>query len=158
MNVTPLTAEISSGVWNNPACFNGFRVLASLLHRHHSMEVNQSVHGVWLSPWLLHYINIHTFLGELVPWRYSARCKIHFASKSLRFPILAALVHGTPAVGVGKTLRRGILKRQGGHPVRHLAVELSSYGRVALWNRADHFIFILWFLISFFLSSSFFLA
>ena len=47
----------------------------------------------------------------------------------LRFPILAALLHGTPAVGIGKTLRRGILKRQGGHPVRHLAVELSSYGR-----------------------------
>jgi len=28
----PLTAEINSGVWGTPANFNGFRVLALLLH------------------------------------------------------------------------------------------------------------------------------
>jgi len=28
----PLTAEIVSGVWRTPANFNGFRVLAALLH------------------------------------------------------------------------------------------------------------------------------
>ena len=31
-NFDPLTAEIGSGVWGTPANFNGFRVLAALLH------------------------------------------------------------------------------------------------------------------------------
>jgi len=31
-NVGLLTAEIGSGVWGTPANFNGFRVLAELLH------------------------------------------------------------------------------------------------------------------------------
>jgi len=43
----------------------------------------------------------------------------------LRYPILAALLHGTRAVSVSQTLRRGIFSRQGGHFVRHWAVELS---------------------------------
>jgi len=29
---SPLAAEIVSGVWGTPATFNGFRVLAALLH------------------------------------------------------------------------------------------------------------------------------
>jgi len=32
VNFGPLTAEIGSGVWGIPANFNGFRVLAALLH------------------------------------------------------------------------------------------------------------------------------
>jgi len=32
MNFGPLTAEIGSVVWGTPANFNGFRVLAALLH------------------------------------------------------------------------------------------------------------------------------
>jgi len=32
VNFGPLTAEIRSGVWGTPANFNGFRVLAALLH------------------------------------------------------------------------------------------------------------------------------
>ena len=32
VNFGPLTAEIGSGVWGTPANFNGFRVLAELLH------------------------------------------------------------------------------------------------------------------------------
>jgi len=32
VNFGPLTAEICSGVWITPANFNGFRVLAALLH------------------------------------------------------------------------------------------------------------------------------
>jgi len=46
----------------------------------------------------------------------------------LSYPILAALLHGTPAVGVSQTLQRGIFTQQGGHPVRHWAVELSNFG------------------------------
>ena len=32
VNFGPLAAEIGSGVWGTPANFNGFRVLAALLH------------------------------------------------------------------------------------------------------------------------------
>jgi len=32
VNFGPLTAEIGSGVWGTPTNFNGFRVLAALLH------------------------------------------------------------------------------------------------------------------------------
>jgi len=32
VNFGLLTAEIGSGVWDNPANFDGFRVLAALLH------------------------------------------------------------------------------------------------------------------------------
>ena len=32
VNFGPLAAEIFSGVWGTPATFNGFRVLAALLH------------------------------------------------------------------------------------------------------------------------------
>jgi len=32
VNFGPLTAEIGLGVWNTPANFNWFRVLAALLH------------------------------------------------------------------------------------------------------------------------------
>jgi len=31
-NFGPLTAEVCSGVWGTPENFNGFRVLAALLH------------------------------------------------------------------------------------------------------------------------------
>jgi len=32
VNFGPLAVEIVSGVWGTPATFNGFRVLAALLH------------------------------------------------------------------------------------------------------------------------------
>jgi len=32
VNFGPLAAEIVSGVWGTPATFNGFRILAALLH------------------------------------------------------------------------------------------------------------------------------
>jgi len=37
----------------HPANFDGFRVLASLLHRHRSTEVNQTLHDVLPSPGLV---------------------------------------------------------------------------------------------------------
>jgi len=51
----PLAAEfIGLVVWGNPANFNGFRVLASLLQRCHSTDVNQTLHDVWMSLGLVH--------------------------------------------------------------------------------------------------------
>ena len=61
VNVGLLAAEIGSGVWCTPANFNGFRVLAALLHRRRTMEVNQTLHDVWPSPGLVHYT--YTFGG-----------------------------------------------------------------------------------------------
>jgi len=80
VNIGPLTVEIVSIVWGNPAYFNGFRVFASLLHRRRLMEVNQTLHGVWPSPGLLY--TVYTFLVALAPSRNFATCKIHFATKS----------------------------------------------------------------------------
>jgi len=43
VNFGPLTAEIGSGVWDIPANFNEFRVLAALLHGTLVMGVSQTL-------------------------------------------------------------------------------------------------------------------
>jgi len=58
VNFGPLAAEIDWRVSGTPANFNGFRVLASLLHRRRSTEVNQTLHDVWPSLGLVHFIYI----------------------------------------------------------------------------------------------------
>jgi len=77
VNFGPLAAEILSLVCRTPANFNWFRVLASLLQRRRSTEVNQTLHYVWPSLALVRYI--YTF-GISCPWRNFATCKIHFVS------------------------------------------------------------------------------
>jgi len=42
-NFGPLTAEMGSGVWGTPANFNGFRVLAALLHGSLVVGVSQTL-------------------------------------------------------------------------------------------------------------------
>jgi len=79
VNFGPLTAEICWQVCGTPANFNQFRILASLLHRRHSMEVNKTLEDVWLSTGLVHYIYI---FGGSCPLMEFGSCKIHFASKS----------------------------------------------------------------------------
>jgi len=66
-NFSPLTAEISSGVCGTPANFNEFRVSPSLLQRHRSTDLNQTMHDVWPLPVLVHYTYIYTFSGALAP-------------------------------------------------------------------------------------------
>jgi len=58
VNFVPLLAEIGFSVCGTSANFNGFRVLPSLLQRRRSPEVNQTLHDVWPSPGLVHYIYI----------------------------------------------------------------------------------------------------
>ena len=124
MNFGALTAEIGSGVWGTSANFNGFRVSASLLHRLLSTEVNQTLHDVWPSPGLLQCVYI---FGALAPERNSAMWQVQNSlCVQVLCCVLAALLHDTRAVGVSKTLQRGIFTRQGGHPIRHWAMELSS--------------------------------
>ena len=75
----PLAAEICLPVWGTPANFDRFCVLASLLQRRSSTEVNQTLHDVWPSLGVVHYIYI---FGGPCPWRNFARCKVRFTSKS----------------------------------------------------------------------------
>jgi len=88
----------------HPCKFNGFRVLASLLQRRRSPEANQTLHDVWPSPGLVHYI--YTFGGS---WPLTEFCPMQNSLyvQVLRSRILAALLHGTPAAGVSQTLPRG---------------------------------------------------
>jgi len=58
VNFGHLMAEISWQVWGTLTNFNIFCVLASLLHQRRSMQVNQTLHDVWWSPVLVHYIYI----------------------------------------------------------------------------------------------------
>ena len=83
-----------------PANFNGFRVLASLLHRCRSTEVSQTLHDVWPSPGLVHiYIS-----GGCCPLGEFFQVQNSVCVQVLRSLILAALLHGTRVVGVSEAL------------------------------------------------------
>jgi len=64
-NFGPLMAEISWRLWGTAANFNTFRVLALLLHQRRSMEVNQTLHNVWLSSGLVYYTACPRKNGQL---------------------------------------------------------------------------------------------
>ena len=97
MNFGPLTAEISWRVLGTPANFKGFGVLPSLLHQRRSTEVNQTLHDVWPSPGLVHYIYIFGCSCTLTEF-----CQVQnsLCIQVLRSPrgLFAALVLGTQAV------------------------------------------------------------
>jgi len=126
VNFGPLAAEICWQVWGTPANFNGFRVLASLLHRRRSTEVSQTLHDVWPSPGLIHYVYI---------WRLLPLIEFFPRAKFTLRPILALYYissvtahHSTRTVGVRKTLRHG---------TRNAVKELSQrvppiFGRAAI--------------------------
>jgi len=92
VNVGPQGAEIVSLVWGTPANFNGFRVLVSLLQRRRSTEANQTLHDVWPSPGLVHYIYI---FGGSCPVTEFCQVQHSLCVQVLRCPILAALLHDT---------------------------------------------------------------
>jgi len=121
VNFGLLTAEIRWRVRGTPANLNGFRVFASLLQRRRSTEANQMLHDVWPLPGLVDYI--YTF-GGCCPVTEFCRCTIHFASSKSCALLLAALLHGTRALGRSQTaaLSRG----------RHL----YSAGRPSRWTLA----------------------
>ena len=103
-NFSPLTVELCWQVWHTLANFNGFRVLASLLHQHRSTAVNQTLHDVRLSPALVYYICI---FGTSCPLTEFCQLQNSLYVQVLCSPILAALMHVTPAVGISQTLRHG---------------------------------------------------
>jgi len=95
-----LAAEIDGRVWGTPANFNGFRVSAYCSDRRRSTEANQTLHDVWPCAGLVY--NIHIFGGSC---RLMEFCHVQnsLCVQVLRSPILAALLHGTRAVGVSQT-------------------------------------------------------
>ena len=105
MNVGLLTAEVCWRVWGTPASFNGLRVLASLMQRRRSAEVNQTLHDVWPSPALVYYI--YTFVGSC-PLTEFCQLQNSLCVQFFRSAILSALLHGSRAVGVSQCLRHGI--------------------------------------------------
>jgi len=115
VNFGLLAAEIGSVVWRTPANFNGFRVLVSLLQRRRWTKANQTLHDVWPSP-------IYIFGGSC-PITEFCQVKNSLCVQVLRFPILAALLHGTRVVGVRQTLwhwaEGAIYIWQGDHHVGH---------------------------------------
>ena len=102
-----LMAEIDWRVLGTPANFNGFRVLASLLHWRHSTDVNQTLYDVWPSPGLVHYIYNS---GGSCPLTKFWQVQNSLCVQVLRSPILAALLHGTRAVDASQILGRGTKK------------------------------------------------
>jgi len=67
---------------------------------------------------LLGWCTIYAFWG-FCPLTEFCQVQNSLCVQVLRSPILAALLHGTRAVGISQTLRRGIFTRQGGYPFRH---------------------------------------
>jgi len=120
VNFGPLTAENGWRVWGTAANFNRFRMLASLLHQRRSTDGGESNFArFWPSPGLVYYIYI---LG-LLPLTEFCQVQNSLCVQVLRSPILAALLHGTRAVGVSQTLR-GLAEgatyiQHGGHHVGH---------------------------------------
>ena len=81
-----------------------FRGLASLLQRRRLTEANQTLHDVWPSLGLVDYLYI--FGGC---WPVTEFCQVQNSLcvlLVLHSPMLAALLHGTRAVGASQTLRR----------------------------------------------------
>jgi len=95
MNFSPLTTEIGWQVCGTAANFIGFRVLTSLLHRHRSTEINQTLHNVWPSPALVYYICI---FGGSCPLMEFCQLQNSLCIQLLRSPTLVALLHGTQAL------------------------------------------------------------
>ena len=108
VNFGPLAAEVGPVyiVRGTQANFNGFRDLASLLQRRRSTEANQTLHDVWPLPGLVDYIYI--FGGCCPLSEFFQVQNLLCVLQVLRYPavLLAALLHGTRAVGASETLRR----------------------------------------------------
>jgi len=117
VNFGLLMAEIGLAVWSTPANFNGFCVLASLLQRRRSTEANQTLHGVWPSPELVHYIYISGALvrnGILSGAKFTLRASLALSyicsvtarqSSRGRQPNFAALSRGRHRYSAGRPSR-----------------------------------------------------
>jgi len=150
VNFGPLTAEIC---WQVSANFNGFRVLPSLPQQRRSLETNQTLHDIWPSPGLLHYIYI---FGGSCPRQNFAPVQIHFTSKSCflvywqRYCTSLQQRPSAKLCGVvqGMELRnfcRGCHLYSAGRPSRWASAHILVFERVIReiigWHFLDHCVF-----------------
>jgi len=101
-----------------------------VLHQRRSIEVSQTLHDVWPSPGLVHYVYTFSEACPLTEFCQMEFCQVQnsLCVQVLRSPILAALLHGTRAVGVSQTLRPGT--RNG---ITELSQRMSPiFGRAAI--------------------------
>jgi len=112
-NFNSLMAEISSGVWGTRANFNGFHVLKTLLQRHRSAEANQTLHDVWPSPWLVHYIYRYIFRGSCPLTEFC------WVQNSLCVQVLHSPTAWYKELNYGTVAEGATYIRQGGHHVGH---------------------------------------
>jgi len=138
VNVGPLAAEIRWRIWDTPANFNWFLILSSLLRRRRLAEVNKTLHDVLPSPGLVHYIYIFGGSCSLTEF-----CPVQNSLCVLHSPILAALQHGTGAVGVSQTLWHGT--RNGGTELSQRALPMFGWAAITL-GIGPHSSFCLFFL------------
>jgi len=88
VNFGPLAAEINWWVCGTPAYLNGYRVLASLLQRRCSTEVNRTLHDVWPSAGLVYYIYI---FGGCCPLTEFYQVQNSLCVQVLRSPIFGSV-------------------------------------------------------------------
>jgi len=132
-NFGPLTAEIRWRVWGTPANLNGFRVLASHLQRRRSPEANQILYDFRPSPALVYYICI----GGRGSCPLTEFCQLQNSLyvQVLRSPILAALLHGTPAAGVSGQPNFAAWYTEYHYGTSAEGATYSRLGGHHLWNR-----------------------
>jgi len=125
-NFGPLTAEICWEVWGTPAILTGFtyclRYCSDVAHPK-SAKLCTMFAISWVG--LLHCV--YTF-GRSCPLTEFCHLQNSLYVQVLCSPILATLLHGTPAAGVSQTLRHGT--RNGITELSHRAPPI--FGRAAI--------------------------
>ena len=116
--------NILSLLWGTPSNFNRFRVLAALLQRRRSTEANQTLHDVWPSRGLVHYIY---FFGGSCPPPPTEFCKVQ---NSLCVQVLALSCIGSV------TVRHSSSGRQPNFAALSRGRHLYSAGRPSRWASA----------------------
>jgi len=139
VNFGPLVAEIVSLVWGTPANFNSFRVLASLLHGTLVLGVSQTLWRWTEAPSIFRRAAITLGIGPHYSCVYFVCI---FASVRRTLHIIVNLWYlVTVYFDAAKSCSRTVF--------------VCVFIMAALWNRAGHYIFALWFLsiyLSFFSS------
>ena len=98
--LSPLLAGLG-----HPSKFQRVLRLGFLLQRQRSAEANQTLHHVWPSPALVHYI--YTLFGGFCLLMEFCQVQTSLCVQVLRSPILAALLHDSRPVGVSQALQCG---------------------------------------------------
>jgi len=93
------TTDIGRKLWGLPLWRKGSVTAATSF-----TGANQTLHDIWPSPGLVHYIYI---FGGFCPLTQFCQVQTSLCVQVLRSPILVSLQHGTRPAGVSQTLRRG---------------------------------------------------